>query len=366
MVDDVGAGLEHAGRYLAPRRRVREAAEVRRLAQVGTLDLDVRVDGGDAGVEPGLEALDQRGLDATHEPDPSGLGLQGRRGTDEERALVLREAQRHDVGLRREIGQEPVDEAVVDVREVGGGRRHRFLEGEADAEDQVDVLAADQPQQLAPVLAALGGFEFGGGQVEVVVGPVQASGGGVVERQVAAATDVVDEPDGGGITVVGGCVVLGRIVLGGLVLGRVVLGRIVLRGLVLGGIVLGRFLLGRVVGGRIIVRATARCEDQTGDEHRRERGGPAPHAHTFLLLLLGWELPPSAGTLPLDDPRTNTSGRGRPSARFARGDTLPTHNTTPVVEEGQAGTVAGRAVERPSTGHRCGGSVGLGDQHPIG
>ena len=97
VVDDVRAVLVHAlGGGLALG-RVTEAGEVRRLGQVLDLDLDVRVDRLGAGLVAGLELLDQRDLDATHEADVAGLGLECRGRADQERALLLGEHQAGDV-----------------------------------------------------------------------------------------------------------------------------------------------------------------------------------------------------------------------------------------------------------------------------
>src|SRR4051812_16694876 len=91
--DHVGAAVELAlgsGLALA---RVVEAGEVRRLGEVGRLDLDVRVGRLGAGVEAGLELVDQRRVDATDEADRAGLRLERGRGADEEGALLLGEDQ---------------------------------------------------------------------------------------------------------------------------------------------------------------------------------------------------------------------------------------------------------------------------------
>ena len=96
-VDDVGAvGVPAVGDFLglvgrAPRGVVTGGAEVL------DLDLDVGVDVLRASGVAGLELLDEVDLLATDEADVAGLALQRGGGTDEERALVLGEAEERDV-----------------------------------------------------------------------------------------------------------------------------------------------------------------------------------------------------------------------------------------------------------------------------
>lgn len=113
MVDDVRAALVEAlGRGLALG-RVTEAREVRRLGEVGAVDLDVGVDLLGTRDVAGLELLDEGNLDATDVADVTGLALQRRGGTDEEGTLVLGEGEVRDV-LALGVGR--VDQGEVDVR----------------------------------------------------------------------------------------------------------------------------------------------------------------------------------------------------------------------------------------------------------
>src|SRR3954468_13675019 len=86
VVDDVRAALVHAlGDDLALG-RVGEAGEVTVGRDVLHVDLDARLGRLGTGDVAGLEPLDQRGLDTTHEADVVGGRLQRRRGATEERA----------------------------------------------------------------------------------------------------------------------------------------------------------------------------------------------------------------------------------------------------------------------------------------
>src|SRR6478609_5827371 len=143
VVDHVGAVLVHAlGRGLALG-RVTEAGEVRRLREVLDLDLDVGVD---------------------------------RLGAGDVRRV-------HD----RELG------VGVGLGDLGNGRGV----GEADGDD---VVVAGVDELLETLLAGglgltLGGLGLLGVHAEVLLGLVEAGGGGVVERLVATATHVVGHAD---------------------------------------------------------------------------------------------------------------------------------------------------------------------------
>ncbi len=163
------------------------------------------VDGLDAGDVAGLELLDQRAVDATDEADLVGLGGEGRGDADEERALVLGEAEVGDVVVGLVVGVEPVDHREADVRVV---RRHEvggIAVGEADADDRVVALVGQGPQAVLASrlgLAVLGlGLGAGGG--ELVDRLLHAERGRVVERLVATAAHVVGQAHLGAVAVAG-------------------------------------------------------------------------------------------------------------------------------------------------------------------
>lgn len=162
------------------------------------------------GLEARLELVDQRHVRATDEADLAALGLHRGGRTDEEGALLLGEGQLGDVvGLGRVGGV--VDDGEADVL-VGLGRgTDRVGVDEADTDD---VGAPGVDELVEAVLAgrvvlALAGLDLVDLDAELVLGLVQALGGGVVERLVAATTHVVGEAGldvaaaalaGGGVT----------------------------------------------------------------------------------------------------------------------------------------------------------------------
>ena len=72
--------------------------------------------------------------DATDEADVVGLRLEGRRGADEEGALLLGEGQLGDVGAGR-VGRGVVDDGELDVGVGLGDRADGLGVGEADTDD---------------------------------------------------------------------------------------------------------------------------------------------------------------------------------------------------------------------------------------
>ncbi len=153
----------------------------------------------DARLVAGLELLDEAlALLAADEADDVGLGLEGGRGPDQEGAFLLLEPDAQEVLVR--LGA-AVGEAV-DHRELGvgalGGRLGDVLgEQEADAEDQAVALVGQAVQQLLAVGAVRVGLDVLGLDLValLLLGRLQAGVGRVVERLVASAADVVDDPD---------------------------------------------------------------------------------------------------------------------------------------------------------------------------
>ncbi len=83
-------------------------------------------------------------------------------------------------------------EAGVGV--VGGGFGHRVTEEEADADDESVALVDEALDALGAVAVARGGG-LAGDDAELLDSLVEAGTGGVVERTVATAGDVVDDAD---------------------------------------------------------------------------------------------------------------------------------------------------------------------------
>jgi hypothetical protein len=145
----------------------------------------------------GLELLDEAlALLAADEADGVGLGLEGGRRSDQERALLLLEADAEEVLAL--LGAELVE--AVDHRELGvgalGGRLGDVRgEQEADPEDQAVALVGQAVQELLAVGAVRVGLDVLGLELValLLLGRLEAGVGGVVERLVAAAADVVDD-----------------------------------------------------------------------------------------------------------------------------------------------------------------------------
>src|SRR5919112_3106484 len=190
VVDDVGAGVEHALRGGLALGRVVEPAEVRRLGQVLRLDLDARVDLLRARDVAGLELGDQRGLHTADEADVGLLRGQRGRRTDEEGALVLGEDQVGDV---RGLGGAVVDDRELDLRELLGHLGERVRVREADGDDRAVPGLRQRPQAvlLGRLGLAVGRLRLLRGHAQRGLGLVQTGGRRVVERLVATAADVV-------------------------------------------------------------------------------------------------------------------------------------------------------------------------------
>ena len=106
VVDDVGATVVHRQGDVTGLVRSVEAVEVGSGGDVLGDDLDVGVDCSSSGHEASLEPLDQTtdAANAADEPDGSGRRLEGGRGADQERSLLLGEHETGDVvavGSRR-------------------------------------------------------------------------------------------------------------------------------------------------------------------------------------------------------------------------------------------------------------------------
>src|SRR6185295_11403790 len=145
-VDDVGAAVELApGQLAAPRRVVPRG---RRRARHVLEDLDLRIDEPGALLVAESELADQRDVHAPDEPDLARLRGHGRRHPDEERALVLLEHDRLDIGQIHDR----VDDGELDGGELLGHLLHAAGLGEADAHD--DLRAT--PRHVAQRLLALG------------------------------------------------------------------------------------------------------------------------------------------------------------------------------------------------------------------
>ncbi len=160
VVDDVGTPVELPAGRLVAAHRVVEAARVAGRGEVADVDLDVRGDRLRPRDVAGLELLDQRGLDAADEPDPAGLGLERRRGADQERPLLLGEDQRRDVG-QVDLG---VDDRELHGGVLGGDGRDRVGVGEADGDDRVEPVGHElaQPRGGGVLALALAGGELAG------------------------------------------------------------------------------------------------------------------------------------------------------------------------------------------------------------
>lgn len=217
-VDDVGLLVELALRGFLALVGGGEAGEVRRGGQVGDLDRHVRVDGLDARAVTGLELLDQLGLHTADEAHVLGLRLEGGGDTGEVGALLLGERQRGDVarlGVRRRV-----DDRELGVRVLLGDLLDGRLVDEADRDDRV-VTGGHQVLETG-LLVGLGlaglGVGLGDGDAELGLGLVETAGGGVVERLVATAADVVGHTDlqrtvggaGGGGSVIALCAACGE------------------------------------------------------------------------------------------------------------------------------------------------------------
>src|SRR5215213_6874053 len=201
VVDDVGALADLLQGQLLALGRVAEG--LGGVAGVVDQDLDVLAllvgDVLDARLVAGLELLDEAlALLAADEADGVGLGLEGGRRPDQKRALLFLEADAEQVLVL--LGAELVE--AVDHRELGvgalGGRLGDVRgEQEADPEDQAVALVGQAVQQLLAVGAVRVGLDVLGLELValLLLGRLEAGEGGVVERLVAAAADVVDDAD---------------------------------------------------------------------------------------------------------------------------------------------------------------------------
>ena len=183
--------------------RLVEAIEVRGVGDVFGNNLDRGVDRSDASAEASLELLDQaEAAHATDEANLAALALQRGGDTDQVGALLFGEDQTGDVvavGSGRvlaEVEHRGVDDCEVGVGVLGRNRSGVSLEQEAHADhDRVGV--SGELQQLSAVRAVVVGRGLAEANTHLGVGTVETLSGGVVERQVAAATDVIDEANGG-------------------------------------------------------------------------------------------------------------------------------------------------------------------------
>src|SRR6185369_1192858 len=145
-VDDVGAAIELAPRELAASRRV--VPRGRRRPRHVLEDLDLGIDVPGALLVAHGELADQRDVHAPDEPDLARLRGHGRRHPHQERALVLLEHDRLDIGQVHDR----VDDGELDAGELLGHLLHAAGLREADAHD--DLRAA--PRHVAQRLLALG------------------------------------------------------------------------------------------------------------------------------------------------------------------------------------------------------------------
>ena len=145
-VDDVGAAIELAPRQLAAARGI-VPGRGRRAGHV-LEDLDLRIDVPGAFFVAERESANQWDVHAADEPDLAGLRRHRRGHADQERALVLLEHDRLDVGQL----DDRVHDGELEVRELLGDLLHAARLGKADPHD--DRRAATR--HVAQRLLALG------------------------------------------------------------------------------------------------------------------------------------------------------------------------------------------------------------------
>src|SRR5690349_14241706 len=188
-------------------RALRDLVERELLAEV-LLDevLGVAVEGLDArvgllraGLVAGDVAVHRRDLLAADRGDDLVaalvLGVERGERADEVTGLVLLEQQAVDVlRLRLHRGLRVVDDRELGVRELVGDGLHRLGHQEADADHEV-VLLLRQRREVRHVVRVLRRRDGATLDAQLLLGPLEALVGELVERAVVEAADVGDETD---------------------------------------------------------------------------------------------------------------------------------------------------------------------------
>src|SRR5262249_14112998 len=129
------------------------------------------------------------------EADPLRLRRQTSDGPDQERALLLLEAEADEVGWNLLSGQDAhVDAGELHRRELERGGADVVGEDEADAEDQ-DAAGRDDVAKRALAVGAVAGLDVANPAAEHALGPEAPLVGAVVERLAAAPADVEHQAD---------------------------------------------------------------------------------------------------------------------------------------------------------------------------
>ena len=162
--DDVRAVVVERRRGGLATRRVGERLLVGLVGQPLHLDGGLRVDLLDARLEAGGERVDDRTLDAAHEADLVGLGLQAGGDADQEGALLGREGEVGDVVT---LGR-AVDDRELELRVLLGDLGHHRGVDEADRDDRVVARVGERAQPLL-----LGGVRLVGSRLGLLAGRVQ-------------------------------------------------------------------------------------------------------------------------------------------------------------------------------------------------
>ena len=149
-----------------------------------------------AGFIPHLEAANQRNIHAANESNFSGPAGQGRDGTDEVSAFVLLEHEAADIGGVH-LG---VHDRKMFLWKLGGDFFDRFLLGEPDADDEIEItFRKSLEHRLEGVV--IGGFDVFEKNAELILSLSGAFVSGGVERFVVLAAAIEHEADpefGGG------------------------------------------------------------------------------------------------------------------------------------------------------------------------
>ena len=154
----------------------------------------------DAGAIARLELVDQRDVHAADEADLLALADQRRQRTHQERALLLAELERDEVGRHRQRiaravgGHGVVDVGEADVRVLLRQRVDVVAEDEADADHQVEPLGGQQAQP-GLAIGALARLDVAHPRAKVLRRPQAAQVRAVVERLVTATADIEDDAD---------------------------------------------------------------------------------------------------------------------------------------------------------------------------